>query len=113
MGTQTVTATTTGIWPAPSGMVLNLLKFAGAQGAGILCTVVGTAQYSVEVSGDDPFVALPTHWNPMDGPAGSPMSALSASINSNLEWPATCIRLNVASLTTGSTVTLSVVSTDL
>lgn len=114
MGTQTVTANAIGIWPPPAGIALNLLKFQQGEGLGIICTVSasGTALYNVEVTGDDPFVAAPTHWNAMDGPAGLPMSNLSASINSNLYFPATCIRLNVLSLAAGSTVTLSVVASD-
>lgn len=66
-------------------------------------TIVGAATYGVQVC-FDPQEKAPVYWNNHD----ILVPGLTASAQSNLAFPATFVRLNVASLT--GTIVLSVVS---
>ena len=109
MGTQTVTATTTG---ATQPIVLDLLKFQHGQGVGVVITVPSgaSANYTVQVTGDNVQFGggIPTNWNALD----DCLVNANTSQNSNIAFPVTAVRLNVASLSAGGSITLAIIATD-
>jgi hypothetical protein len=98
MAANSVTLSAVGVSP-PIRVELGRFK----SGVGLIATVAegSSLVYDVEVSGDDQS-DTPIHWNKHDE-----LHDLSASVNSNLLFPASFIRLNMKS-GTGS-VTLGVV----
>lgn len=100
--TQTQTRTVVG--PGP-WLNVNLNSF--RYGVGLLAnlSVGGTSTYSIEVTGQDPKLpGFGTIVNGMDN-----MVNLTASKNGSLQFPCTACRINVASITAGSSVSLSIV----
>jgi hypothetical protein len=76
-------------------------------GAGLFLTITGTLTATVQVTGDDNSLPEgPIYWNDLDG-----MTALTASINGNLAFPCTAIRLAVAGYSSGVAV-LTIVQID-
>ena len=71
---------------------------------GLICTVSATAAltYSVQVSGDNPEQNV-VNWNNHDVIVNA-----TTSLNSNIAYPVSAVRLNVTSYTSGS-VNLAVV----
>ena len=74
------------------------------KGVGIVCTVTGAGScvYEIDVTADDPRYPF-VNWNKLDT-----MSALTASANSNLAYPATGLRLNMISQSGVVSVTMAV-----
>jgi len=98
MATDTISVTASG---ASKAHPIDLTKFRG--GVGLIATISenGSADYDVEVTGDDRKAGF-TSWNKHDV-----LKAKTASANSNLAYPVTGIRLYVRSIY--GTLTLSVV----
>lgn len=70
-------------------------------GCGIICTLVGTGAYEVQVTGDGVHGPI-VNWNKHDL-----LQGLTASKNGNLAYPVTGLRLNATALT--GTLTMSLV----
>ena len=101
---MTQTKSTTVVGPT-AWMLVNLNSF--NYGVGLIANLSagGTATYTIEVCGQDPKLpGFGTIVNGMDNMVG-----LTASKNGSLAYPCTAVRINVASIAAGSTVSLSVV----
>ena len=72
------------------------------QSLGLICTATGTLTYSVQVSGDNPENTI-VNWNNHDV-----INNATTSLNSNIAYGVSAIRLNVTSWISGS-VNLAVV----
>jgi ABC-type xylose transport system substrate-binding protein len=101
---MTQTKSVTAIGPS-AWMLINLNSF--NYGVGLIANLStgGTATYSIEVTGQDPKLpGFGTIVNGMDN-----MVNLNTSKNGSLAYPCTAVRINVASIAVGTTVSLSVV----
>ena len=74
-------------------------------GVGLVATISdgGSAAYSVEVTGDR-LDSAPVYWNPHDL-----LRDLTCAANGNLAYPVTAVRLNAATVVSGTTLQLSVI----
>ena len=100
--TMTQSRTTVGAGP---WMMVNLNAF--NYGVGLLANLStgGTAIFSIEVTGQDPKLPnFGTIVNGMDN-----MVNLTGSKNGSLQFPCTACRINIASITAPSIVSLSIV----
>lgn len=92
-------------------VVLEQKAWQSGEGVGIVCTLStgGTANYTVQVTGDNIQFAKPSNWTPHPD-----LIAQTGSITANIEYPVTAAQLVVAALSPpGATVVVSFISTDL
>lgn len=107
MSTQSITGTAAGTF---GPVALSGKNWQSGEGVGVVCTVStgATANYTVNVTGDNINFGIPKNWTPHPD-----IIAQTGSITANIAYPVTAAELVVSALTTGGTVTVSFIATDL